>query len=77
MRAVAEAGERAEGVSGRGGTRGPPEGAWRAASTAYGHAATGFCRGRHGACARGQEEAGVGAGRAGLRERARAEVAAR
>jgi hypothetical protein len=63
MEAVAEVGERAEGVGGRGGTRGPPEGAWRVASVTYGHAAAGFCRGRHGvARARRRAEAGADAG---------------
>jgi hypothetical protein len=42
MEAVAEAGEHAEGVDGRGGTRGPPEGARRTASATYDHAAAGF-----------------------------------
>jgi hypothetical protein len=45
MEAQADAGERAEGVGGRGGTRGAPEGAWRAVSATYGHAAASFCRG--------------------------------
>jgi hypothetical protein len=73
MEAAAEVGERVEGVGGRGGTRGPPEDAWRAASATYDHAAVGFCRDRHRhVCAWGREEADADAGRAGLRERAEA-----
>jgi hypothetical protein len=63
MEAVAEAGERTEGVGGRGGTRGPSEGAWRAASVTYGHATADICRGRHGvARACGQAEVGADTG---------------
>jgi hypothetical protein len=45
MEVVAKAGERAEAVGGRGGTQGPPEDAWRAASVTYDHVVAGFCRG--------------------------------
>jgi hypothetical protein len=62
MEAVVKAGERAEGVGGRRGTRGPPEGAWRAVSATYGHAAAGFCRGATASRARGRAEVGADAG---------------
>jgi hypothetical protein len=67
LKGAAEAGERVEGVSRRGG-RGGHRGACRAASPSLGHAAAECCRcattSRAGARARGQERDDAGAGRA-------------